>query len=308
MGGQQGAEEVLARRVGPADQVQPFVERAHQVGQLAQEVGARGGAALGLHAHDQAAAELAQPQRAFGCAFARRQHDGLAPDLREEAAQEVGHRHLGQLLLQLQRVALLQAQVGLAALDHRRSVAGRPQRALGLFGDEGFEVVQLGRVDVHAVEIAVGDVLHQVAHMDQEGAAGVFAEVVEGAGQRGHAVDELAHRVAARREEGLVAQRHAQHGQLQPRDEARHLWRHLGVGKDLVEQAGDDVDDHVVQPAAGGLAQLVAVHMDQVGRLRQLGPGAAGLAAERVQADAAGRAEAVMAGLVGGRGLREAAQ
>ena len=72
--------------------------------------------------------------------------------------------------------------------------------------------------------------------------------------------------MAARRKEAVVAQRRPQHRQLQPGDVARHLRWHLGVRQDLVEQAGDHIDHHVVERAGGGLPQLVAVGVDQVGR------------------------------------------
>ena len=50
---------------------------------------------------------------------------------------------------------------------------------------------------------------------------------------------------------------------------SRAIWRAicggtLRVGQDLVEQAADDVDHHVIERAGGGLAQLVAVGADQV--------------------------------------------
>ena len=61
-----------------------------------------------------------------------------------------------------------------------------------------------------------------------------------------------------------VAQRDAQHRQLQARDLARHLRRHARVGEDLVEQAADDVDHHVIELAGRGLDQLFAVGADQV--------------------------------------------
>ena len=116
MSWQQLAKEGLARGLGPLDQVQALVERAHQDGQLGQEGLARLAARLGLHAHHQLAAQQAQTQGAFGLLLvARGQHDGLAPDLRQEFAQEVVHGHRCQLLLQLLHVALLQAQVGFLA-------------------------------------------------------------------------------------------------------------------------------------------------------------------------------------------------
>ena len=123
---------------------------------------------------------------------------------------------------------------------------------------------ELGRVELDLVEVAFDDLLDQLAHALQELGAGAFVEVVEGAGERGDAVDEAAHRVAPGREEGRVVERDAQHRQLQPGDLARHLRRHLRVGQDLVEQAADDVDHHVIELAGGGLDQLLAVGADQV--------------------------------------------
>ena len=72
--------------------------------------------------------------------------------------------------------------------------------------------------------------------------------------------------MAPGREEGLVVQRDAQHRQLQPRDLSRHLRRHARVREDLVEQAADDVDHHVVELAGRGLQQFLAVCADQVDR------------------------------------------
>ena len=87
------------------------------------------------------------------------------------------------------------------------------------------------------------------------------------------------------------AERDAQHRQLQARDLARHLRRHAGVGQDLVEQAADDVDHHVIERAARGLAQLLAVGADQVDR-HQAGQAvaaqAAGAAAEHAGPEAPG--------------------
>jgi hypothetical protein len=94
----------------------------------------------------------------------------------------------------------------------------------------------------------------------------------------------------ARREEGRVAERRAQDRQLQAGDLTRHLRRHLRVGQDLVEQAADDVDHHVIEAAGGRPPQFVAVGVDQVGRRRParvVGPAAAADAAAAVAAVAA---------------------
>ena len=137
-------------------------------------------------------------------------------------------------------------------------------RALGLLGDEALEVGDLRRVQLDLVEVAFDDLVDELANAGQEFRAGADVEVVEGVGERGDPVDEAAHRVAPGREEGGVAQGDAQHRQLQARDLARHLRRHARVGQDLVEQAADDVDHHVIELAGRGLDQLLAVGADQV--------------------------------------------
>ncbi len=168
-------------------------------------------------------------------------------------------------MAQLRGVALLQAQLVFLERQHLVGIALALHLAPVLVDDEQLERLELLFVQLDLVEVALDDLLHQVLHQLQEGLAVFVVEVVECHAERGDAVDEAAHRVAARREERGVAQRRAQHRQLQPPDLARHLRRHLGVGQDLVEQAADHVDHHVIERAGGGLAQLVAVGDDQVG-------------------------------------------
>ena len=212
-----------------------------------------------------------------GAVQPRRAHQRLAPHLAEEVAHEIGHRQRLEQRLQLLRVALLQAQVGFLLGQHRGGVALCFQLAACLLDDEGLEHRELLLVGLDLVEVAFDDLLHQLAHQGDEALALLGVEVLEAAAQRGDAVDETAHRVLARREEARVAERGAQHRQLQPRDLARHLRRHLRVGQDLVEQAADDVDHHVIERAVAGLAQLVAVVADQV---RRHGQGTARLGRE----------------------------
>ena len=143
--------------------------------------------------------------------------------------------------------------------------------AVCLLRQEALQRLELLFVGLDPVEVALDHRLDQGPHLGQEAAGGFGVEGFEGRTQRRNPVDETAHRVAAGREERRVAQRGAQHGQLQPRDLARHLRRHLGVGQDLFEQGADDVDHHVVQRPRGRLPQLVAVGADQVGQRRAPG-------------------------------------
>ena len=265
MRGQQLAEELLLRRVRPADQCQARVQVLHQPGQLHQEALAHRQRALGLHAHHQFDAHLAKPPglcRVDPLA-PRRQHQRLTPDLRQEVAHVGVHGHRCQRLLQLKQVALLNAQFRLLAFEQTgRAIA--LGLAVALACNEGFERSEFGGVEVDLVEVALDDFLHQFAHTFEKLFAGAVVEIVESTGQRGDAVDEAPHRMPARREETGIDQRHAKNRQLQARDLARHLRRHAAVGQDLVEQAADHVDHHVVELAGGGLQQFFAVRADQV--------------------------------------------
>ena len=197
----------------------------------------------------------------------------LAPHLADEVAHEVGRRQALQLALQLLRIQRAQALLVFLGLQQVGGAALGLGLALALFGDEAFQRLQLLFVDLDLVEVALDHFLHQRLDLAQHALGAVFVEGLEGRAERGDAVHEAPHRVLARREEARVAQRRAQHRQLQPRDLARHLRRHLGIGQDLVEQRADDVDHHVIELAGAGLAQFLAVRMDQVG---QHGAAAAG--------------------------------
>jgi len=256
MSGQQFAEEFLLRRLRPADQGQAFVKRLHQPRQLHQKRLAQGRRPLRLDAHHEVAGRTAQAQRTLGIGpvTAHREGKRLAPHLSQEVAQVVLHRERRKCGLQLLHVALLYPQLRLLAVDER---GGRPvglDVAFGLLLDECFQQRELGGVDLDLVEVAFDDLLHQFTHARQELAPWAVLEVVECAGERGDAVDEATHRMLARREEARVRERDAQHGQLQSGDLACHLRGDPRVGQDLVEQAADHVDHHVVQRAAGGLA------------------------------------------------------
>ena len=283
------AEEVAALGLGPADQVHACCQFLHQAGQLGQEGLAGDGRCLGLHAHEQLAAGQAQAlcQRAVcaACAVcavcaasaallaglqqhpAPRAHQEIAHEFRSGQAFQVAFQALRIKLAQALFVFLLRQQFGGQAL--RVGVLARQ------VGHEGLQRAQLPLVGLDLVEITVHDLLDQVLHLGQEALAAGSVEVVEACTQRRNPVDETAHRVPARRKERAVPQRGSQHRELQAPDLACDLRRHLGVGQDLVEEAGDDVDDQVVQRPRAGLAQCLAVRMDQVGHRRH-GPRAAG--------------------------------
>lgn len=77
--------------------------------------------------------------------------------------------------------------------------------------------------------------------------------------------------MATRCEEARIAQRNAQHRQLQPGDLARHLRRHPRIGEDLVEQAAHHLDQHVIELSFRRLRQLLAVRAYEVGGHQAVG-------------------------------------
>jgi hypothetical protein len=266
MRGQQLGEEVLLGSVGPVDHRQAFAQVLHQPRQAFQELGAVVRRGLRLQAHHQVAAGglHALELLGLGAVADRRLHQHLAPDLRQEISREVIHLHLGKLLAQRQHVALLQAQRGFFAREHRGRLRLRRAFLEGRLCDQGLQFAELGVVQGHLVEVAFDDVLHEIAHPRKKVRAGSVFETFESHRQRRQPVHEAPYRMLARTEKAHVLHRRTQHRQLQPREHARHLRRHLRVGQHLVEQRRDDVDDHVIQRARRHADQLVAVHADQV--------------------------------------------
>ena len=98
--------------------------------------------------------------------------------------------------MQLNQIALLSAQIGFLALQHRHRTLALHD-GFGLLGDERFQLGKFRRIQLDLVEVAVDNLHHQIAHPLDKFLARPVVEVVEGAGQRGDAVDEAAHRVFA---------------------------------------------------------------------------------------------------------------
>ena len=161
---------------------------------------------------------------------------------------------------------MLQAQLVFLLLEECGRVARRRGDVLARFvGDKGFELCELDLVGLDLLKVTLHDVIHQGMHLAEEPRCALVAEVFKRGAQGRDAVDKAAHGVSPRREEARIAERGAQHRQLQARNFACHLWRHFGVAEDLVEEAADDIDHHVIDAAAGHRAQLLAVVMDEVG-------------------------------------------
>ena len=163
---QQLAEELLLRRLRPADQLHALVQVLHQRRQLHQELLAERRRALGLHAHHQVGADapVALGAVGVGAVAARGEHQRLAPDLGQElAAGKPAGRHRRERRLQLQHVALLHAQ--LRSPWPRASPAAPvfSTSRFGLLGDEVLELGDLGGVELDLVEVALDDLVDQLA-------------------------------------------------------------------------------------------------------------------------------------------------
>ena len=181
---QQLAEELLLRCLRPADQLHAFVEVPHERRQLHEELLAERRRALGLHAHHEIGTDPAVAPAAvgIGAVAPAGQHQGLAPDLRQEVVQVGRHVERAEGRAQLQHVALLDAELGFLGLEGADG-ASLLDLAFGLVGDEVLEVGNLRRVELDLVEIAFDDLVDQLAHPGQELRAGAVFELVEGAGQ-----------------------------------------------------------------------------------------------------------------------------
>jgi hypothetical protein len=162
-----------AARLGPTDQLHAFVQVLHQRWQLHQELLAQHRRALRLDAHHEIAADAAETLCALGVGtvVSGRQHQGLAPDLRQEVGEVRRQVERRQCVLQLQHVALLDAQLRLLRCQ-RADSAGLLGGDMRLLGDEAFELGQLRRVEVDLVEVAVDDLLDEGRDLGQELPAG----------------------------------------------------------------------------------------------------------------------------------------
>ena len=171
--------------------------------------------------------------------------------------------------LQLLHVALLDAQLRLLASRASPTAPVCSTAPSVCSAMKSLELGELGGVELDLVEVALDDLLHQLA---RRGARNCLPgpSSKSSKAQASEAMRLMKRRTGWRRVEKKVwsLERDAQHRQLQARDLARHLRRHARVGEDLVEQAADDVDHHVIELAGRGLEQLFAVGADQVDRHR----------------------------------------
>ena len=184
----------------------------------------------------------------------RRQRQHLGPDLEQELADLLAHRHVGEHAAQLDRVLDRQRLLLLDLLRHadhalRRCAVGEEARQefLELVVDQlehapaGLRVL-LDHLD-HALDLDL-----QRAAADRGG--------VEAHHAGAHAVDQLARRVLERAEELRLGDRHAQHRHLQPREPDAHGRRNALFGQDALEHQRHDLDDGLLVGRLGLLLEL----------------------------------------------------
>jgi hypothetical protein len=133
--------------------------------------------------------------------------------------------------------------------------------AVVVLGDDLLELLADRIEDVGAVLEALDDFLDEAFELREERARVVevrrqpVADLAEG-------IEELPRRVRLLGEEVLVGERHLEHRELQPPDDALQRDRHLRVVEELVEEHGDDVERHRVD-LAHRLADAAALELLQ---------------------------------------------
>ncbi|OIQ73380.1 hypothetical protein GALL_449830 [mine drainage metagenome] len=256
----------MRRRQG--DQVQPLIEPQYQIGQQLEQCLAVGVQRFGLHAPDQVARRLLVSLGGVGV-LAEAQHrlgQHRRPVLEHEVAQLGVRLQSGEDGLQMaiegtvqQAAELGPAQridrVGLLLFDHRSAL-----------GDVALQVVELALIDRGVFVFGVDDGLDHAGQKRQEALCSRFVHTGKPGAVFGHAVEQLARRVAARAEQAGVAQAQTQHRNLQSRQLRLHRRQQLGVGEDVVEQQRHHVDGQPLQRARGHFVQALAVLLDEVDR------------------------------------------
>ena len=187
-----------------------------------------------------------------------RQHVG--PDVEQELAHALLHRHLVEHLAQLDRVLDRQRLALLDLLRQRHALARGFVLVLEIVLEELLEFDQHGLEHAPAgVRVGLDD-LHHALDLFFERVADRPRGGVETHHARAHAVDQAARRVVDGREEVRLADGHPQHRHLQPREPDPHRRRNALFGQDALEQQRDDLDRGALHRRGRGLLQrLLAV-------------------------------------------------
>ena len=169
-----------------------------------------------------------------------RQHVG--PDVEQELAHALLHRHLVEHLAQLDRVLDRQRFALLDLLRQRDALARGLVLVPEVVLEESLELGQHGLEDAPP-GVGIGlDHLHDALDFPLQRVADGACRGVEAHHAGAHAVDQAARRVIDRGEEVGLAHRHAQHGHLQAGEPDTDRRRDAVFGQDALEQQRHDLD------------------------------------------------------------------
>ncbi len=203
-----------------------------------------------------------------GAQRAHRQHVG--PDLEQELAHALLHRHMLEHLAQLDRVLdrLLLALLDL--LGQRHALAAGLVGVLEVALEEALELGEHG-LEHPPPGVGVGlDDLHDAADLGLERlTAGCGGAAVEAHHAGAHAVDQPPRGVVDGGEEVGLADGHAQHRHLQARKPHPHRgWQPL-LGQDALEQQRDDLDRRALDRRGRGLLEGLLVALQGLEQRRR---------------------------------------
>jgi len=180
-----------------------------------------------------------------------RQH--IDPDLEEEVAHLVTHRHFVEQLAQLDRVLNRQGFLLLDLLCHAHESAGA-----ALFAQVGREeFLELVEHQLEDTPAGLGVLLDHLHHALDLGLQGGRTDVgLKAHHARPHAVDQATGRVLQGTEKLGLCQCHAQHRNLQPGKPHPHARRDAFLGQNALKHEGHHLDGGFLRGGAGGLFEF----------------------------------------------------
>ncbi|MNX11698.1 hypothetical protein D3C86_414630 [compost metagenome] len=254
--GADGLDVAFLRLADDAQQVHALAQSLQQLRQVLNHAGAVGAVGLGARGPDQLGGHALEHHGVLALRAVAQRGDGqhLGPDLEQELADLVAHRHVVEHLAQLDGVLdrhrLLLLDLLRHAHDALRGVALREVAA-----EESDELVE------HQLEHALAglgvllDHLHHALDLVLERAAGDGGGV-EAHHAGAHAVDQHARGVLQGAEEFGLGDGHAQHGHLQPREPHARGERNALFREDGLEHQRHDLDRGLVGRGGRALLEL----------------------------------------------------
>ena len=187
----------------------------------------------------------------------RRHGQHVGPHVEQEVAHAFLHRHLVEHLAQLDGVLDGQRLALLHLLGQRHALARRLVLVLEVVLQE---LLEFGQHRLEHAPARVGIRLHDLHHaLDLlfDDIAGMAHRRIEAHHAGAHAVDQPARGVVGGGEEVGLADGHAQHRHLQPREPDAHGGRDALLGEDALEQQRHDLDGGALHRRGRRLLQLL---------------------------------------------------